>query len=109
MKILLTGQAGLDAVVYAINKAGLDQYIPKPWDEPDLRLTIQSLLSRFRLERERVELLAELRSKNESKKAPATRDRSSKKITTARIRARSFSMESWWSRRPPPLGTTLVF
>ena len=37
VKILLTGQAGLDAVVYAINKAGLDQYIPKPWDEPDLR------------------------------------------------------------------------
>jgi diguanylate cyclase (GGDEF)-like protein len=64
VKILLTGQAGLDAVVYAINRAGLDQYIPKPWDEPDLRLTIQSLLSRFRLERERVELLAELQSKN---------------------------------------------
>lgn len=64
VKILLTGQAGLDAVVYAINRAALDQYIPKPWDEPDLRLTIQSLLSRFRLEREREELLAELQSKN---------------------------------------------
>jgi diguanylate cyclase (GGDEF)-like protein len=64
VKILLTGQAGLDAVVYAINRAGLDQYIPKPWDEPDLRLTIQNLLSRFRLEREREGLLAELRSKN---------------------------------------------
>jgi diguanylate cyclase (GGDEF)-like protein len=64
VKILLTGQAGLDAVVYAINRAGLDQYIPKPWDEPDLRLTIQNLLSRFRLERERQELLLELQSKN---------------------------------------------
>src|SRR3569623_2849146 len=64
VKILLTGQAGLDAVVYAINRAGLDQYIPKPWDEPDLRLTIQSLLSRFRLEREREGLLAQLQSKN---------------------------------------------
>jgi two-component system, cell cycle response regulator len=63
VKILLTGQAGLDAVVYAINRASLE-YIPKPWDEPDLRLTIQNLLSRFRLEREREELLAELRSKN---------------------------------------------
>ena len=62
MKILLTGQAGLDAVVYAINRAGLNQYIPKPWDEPDLRLTIQNLLSRFRLERERAELLSELRT-----------------------------------------------
>jgi len=64
VKILLTGQAGLDAVVYAINRAGLDQYIPKPWDEPDLRLTIQNFLSRFRLERERQELLSELKSKN---------------------------------------------
>jgi diguanylate cyclase (GGDEF)-like protein len=64
VKILLTGQAGLDAVVYAINRAGLDQYIPKPWDEPDLRLTIQNLLSRFRLEKEREGLLAELQSKN---------------------------------------------
>lgn len=64
VKILLTGQAGLDAVVYAINRAGLDQYIPKPWDEPDLRLTIQNLLSRFRLEKERLELLAEVQSKN---------------------------------------------
>ena len=64
VKILLTGQAGLDAVVYAINKAGLDQYIPKPWDEPDLRLTIQNFLSRFRLERERAELLRELQTKN---------------------------------------------
>ena len=64
VKILLTGQAGLDAVVYAINKAGLDQYIPKPWDEPDLRLTIENFLSRFRLERERAELLGELRTKN---------------------------------------------
>ena len=64
VKILLTGQAGLDAVVYAINRAGLDQYIPKPWDEPDLRLTIQSLLARFRLERERETLLAALQAKN---------------------------------------------
>ena len=43
MKILLTGQAGLDAVVYAINRAGLNQYIPKPWDEPDLRLDDREL------------------------------------------------------------------
>ena len=63
VKILLTGQAGLDAVVYAINRAGLDQYIPKPWDEPDLRLTIQNFLSRFRLERERLELLSELQGR----------------------------------------------
>jgi diguanylate cyclase (GGDEF)-like protein len=64
VKILLTGQAGLDAVVYAINKAGLARYIPKPWDEPDLRLTVESLLEKFRLEAEKQIILDELRRKN---------------------------------------------
>ena len=60
-KILLTGQAGLDAVVAAINKAGLNRYIPKPWDEPDLRLTVESLLRAFRLGRENRQLIESLR------------------------------------------------
>jgi diguanylate cyclase (GGDEF)-like protein len=64
VKILLTGQAGLDAVVYAINKAGLARYIAKPWDEPDLRLTVENLLEKFRLELERQQLLADVQRKN---------------------------------------------
>src|SRR4030095_7746050 len=63
-KILLTGQAGLDAVVSAINRAGLNRYIPKPWDEPDLRLTVESLLRTFRLGRENRQLIEHLRNKN---------------------------------------------
>ncbi len=64
IKILLTGQAGLDAVIYGINKAGLARYIPKPWDEPDLRLTVEKLLEKFRLEHERQALLEDLSEKN---------------------------------------------
>ena len=64
-KILLTGQAGLDAVVAAINKAGLNRYIPKPWDEPDLRLTVESLLRAFRLGRENRQLIESLRAQNQ--------------------------------------------
>ena len=63
-KVLLTGQAGLDAVVQAINRAGLNRYIPKPWDEPDLRLTVESLLTTFRLHRENVQLVENLQLKN---------------------------------------------
>jgi diguanylate cyclase (GGDEF)-like protein len=63
-KILLTGQAGLDAVVAAINRAGLNRYIPKPWDEPDLRLTVENLLRTFRLHRENESLVDDLRRKN---------------------------------------------
>jgi diguanylate cyclase (GGDEF)-like protein len=65
IKILLTGQAGLDAVVYAINNAGLHCYIAKPWDEPDLRMTVENLLAKWRLEQEREKLLDELRVKNQ--------------------------------------------
>jgi diguanylate cyclase (GGDEF)-like protein len=63
-KILLTGQAGLDAVVAAINRAGLNHYIPKPWDEPDLRLAVENLLRQYRLDRENRKLLEDLEQRN---------------------------------------------
>jgi diguanylate cyclase (GGDEF)-like protein len=63
-KILLTGQAGLDAVVSAINRANLNHYIPKPWDEPDLRLAVEGLLRQFRLDRQNRQLLGDLESRN---------------------------------------------
>lgn len=65
IKILLTGQAGLDAVVHAINHAGLDRYIAKPWDEADLCLTVESLLDKYKLACENDRLLADLRGKND--------------------------------------------
>ncbi len=65
LKIMLTGQAGLDAVVYAINQAGLNQYIAKPWDEHELKLSVSGLLHRYRLAQENIRLLGDLRRKNE--------------------------------------------
>ncbi len=64
-KILLTGQAGLDAVVAAINRAGLNRYIPKPWEEPDLRLAVENLLKQYRLNRENQKLLEDLANRNQ--------------------------------------------
>jgi two-component system chemotaxis response regulator CheY len=52
MKVLLTGQAGLDSAIYAINHAALDRYIEKPWEPEDLNLSIQSLLTQYRLGRD---------------------------------------------------------
>jgi diguanylate cyclase (GGDEF)-like protein len=65
-KILLTGQAGLDAVVHAINRAELDQYIPKPWDEAGLRLSVENLLRTYRLEVENRRLVNDLSAKNQA-------------------------------------------
>lgn len=49
MKVLLTGQAGLEAAIYAINHAGLHRWVEKPWEAEDLGLAIQNLLDHHRL------------------------------------------------------------
>ena len=45
--ILLTGQASLQGVSNAVNKANLYRYITKPWDKNDLVLTIREALRSF--------------------------------------------------------------
>jgi signal transduction histidine kinase len=51
MKILLTGQAGLDSAIYAINHAALNQYVEKPWEAEDLNLAVEGLLTQYDLRR----------------------------------------------------------
>jgi len=65
-KILLTGQAGLDAVVTAINRAKLNHYIPKPWDEAGLHLVVENLLRQYRLMAENRQLIDDLQAKNQA-------------------------------------------
>ena len=65
-KILLTGQAGLDAVVSAINRAHLNFYMSKPWDEARLHLTVENLLRQFRLAAENRQLIEDLSAKNQA-------------------------------------------
>lgn len=46
-KILLTGQAGADAVGRALNEANLYRYLTKPWDKTDLMMTIEEAANSF--------------------------------------------------------------
>lgn len=46
-KIMLTGQASLEGVSNAVNKASLYRYISKPWDKADLILTIKEAIKGF--------------------------------------------------------------
>jgi len=48
IKILLTGHAGLDSAISAINKGGLNRYIEKPWNMDSIKDDIQSLIDKFR-------------------------------------------------------------
>ncbi|HCG6076610.1 TPA: response regulator, partial [Vibrio parahaemolyticus] len=49
-KVLLTGQAGLEDTVEAVNHASLDYYIAKPWKGEELRQAITSQLTAFVIE-----------------------------------------------------------
>ncbi|MCS7189121.1 MAG: SpoIIE family protein phosphatase [Bacteroidia bacterium] len=58
-KILLTGQATLDAVRNAINHARLYRYVMKPWREDDLMLTVEEAAEAY-LQKVRLQLYTRL-------------------------------------------------
>ncbi|MGF1755059.1 response regulator [Vibrio makurazakiensis] len=49
-KVLLTGQAGLEDTITAVNNAALDFYIAKPWDGEGLRSTLRSQLTEYMID-----------------------------------------------------------
>ena len=52
-KVLLTGQADLQATVKAVNEARLDYYIAKPWTKVGLLDVVRAQLTQYVLETER--------------------------------------------------------
>jgi CheY-like chemotaxis protein len=49
-KMLITGQAGLQATIQAVNEAGLDYYVAKPWNPDALRAAVIKQLTDFILQ-----------------------------------------------------------
>lgn len=58
IRILLTGYADLTSTVDAINKGAIYRYVSKPWEDNDLRITVQQALEQQHLRRERERLTA---------------------------------------------------
>lgn len=46
-KMLITGQAGLEDTIRAVNEANLHHYIAKPWSAGDLQAAVRHQLSEF--------------------------------------------------------------
>ncbi|WGW01527.1 response regulator [Vibrio sp. YMD68] len=51
-KVLLTGQAGLDDTVEAVNHSSLDYFVAKPWNGDELRKVLIAQLTAFMIENE---------------------------------------------------------
>ncbi|MCU0525753.1 MAG: PAS domain-containing protein [Elainella sp. Prado103] len=50
LKVMLTGQASPEAVGNVVNRGSLYRFLPKPWDEADLNLTVAEAMRRYQQE-----------------------------------------------------------
>jgi serine phosphatase RsbU (regulator of sigma subunit)/FixJ family two-component response regulator len=66
LKILLTGQANLEHIRNAINKARLYRYVNKPWQQEDLMMTIEEAARSYNTYLELAELNHLLRTLNKA-------------------------------------------
>ncbi len=64
LKIMLTGQADLEAVTNAVNAADLYRYIAKPWEKTDLILTVKEAIRRYEQDKQLKEQNAILQNMN---------------------------------------------
>ncbi len=55
LKIMLTGQADMQAVINAVNYANLYRYIAKPWEKIDLAMTVKEAIHSY-LQEKKLEL-----------------------------------------------------
>lgn len=69
VRILLTGYADLTSTVNAVNKGRIYCYISKPWEDNDIKLSVQHALERKFLEREKRRLEELTRRQNEELRA----------------------------------------
>ncbi|MBK7985697.1 MAG: hybrid sensor histidine kinase/response regulator [Ignavibacteria bacterium] len=69
IRIILTGYSDIESVVSSINKAQVYRYIGKPWEENDLKMTMDSGIDNLRLVRENRALLEHLAQYNKTLEA----------------------------------------
>lgn len=69
LKIMLTGQATVEAVGSAVNEAKLYRYISKPWQSEDLSLTVSEALHRYLQEQKLAERHLQLQGMNQALEA----------------------------------------
>jgi len=65
IRMLLTGYADMDAIVRAVNEGRIYRYITKPWDPPELLMSVQRALEHYDAQRELAHRCEELAVLNE--------------------------------------------
>lgn len=64
VRIMLTGQATLEAAMQAVNAGEIYRFFTKPWNEVEVRLSIRSGIEKYDLEEKNRRLLALVRTQD---------------------------------------------
>ena len=65
VRMILTGYTDIEQIIKAINTGRVYRYITKPWDEEELRLTLDGALRYFNVQEENRRLVFQLKEQNE--------------------------------------------
>ena len=68
VRIVLSGYADTASIVSAINEGQIYKFIPKPWNDDELKVTIVNAVERYFLNKKNIELTEALKTKNEELK-----------------------------------------
>lgn len=63
IRMILTGFTDIDAIIKAINTGRVYRYIAKPWDENEMKITIDRALEMYELQRRNRDLVRQLHEK----------------------------------------------
>lgn len=66
VRIVLSGYADTASVVSAINEGEIYKFIPKPWNDDELKVAIANAAERYYLHKQNIELTQALKEKNEA-------------------------------------------
>jgi two-component system, NtrC family, sensor kinase len=65
VRIVLSGYADTASIVSAINEGQIYKFIPKPWNDDELKVAIVNAIERYFLNKKNIELTEALQTKNE--------------------------------------------
>jgi class 3 adenylate cyclase len=63
VRMILTGFSDVEAIIQAINTGRVFRYITKPWDEKELKMTIDNAIHLFQLQQRNKQLIGQLNQK----------------------------------------------
>jgi len=69
VRIVLSGYADTVAVVSAINEGQIYKFIPKPWNDDELKVTVSNAVDRYFLHKRNIQLTEELKKSHEELRA----------------------------------------